>query len=189
MAARTSLLADGDQTVHRTRHRAAHEQEIALGVNLHDAQADLGEVARAHMPGHALPFDDARRVGTRSDRTRLAVPRVAVGLGTAVEMVPVHDALEAAALRHAAHLPASALGAFLGFLAPKPSSTRPSSTATTGHGPASITVTGTCVPVASKTRVIPSFRPISPFMSLLDFDLYIHPCGQIEFCERVHGLR
>src|SRR5436190_11959080 len=110
MAARASLLADGDQPVHRTRHRAAHEQEIALGVDLHDAQADLGEVARAHMPGHTLAFDDARRVGTRSDRARLAVPRVAVGLGAAVEVMAVHDALKAAAFRHAAHFDAIAFG-------------------------------------------------------------------------------
>src|SRR5438046_2065144 len=101
MAARASLRADGDQPVHRTRHRAAHEQEIALGVDLHDAEADLGEVARAHMPGHALAFDDARRVGARSDRSWFAVPRVAVGLGAAVEVMTVHDALKAAALRQA----------------------------------------------------------------------------------------
>src|SRR6267378_7022496 len=108
MAARTSLLADGDQAVHRTRHRAAHEQEIALGVDSHDAQTDLGEVAGAHMPGHALAFDDARRVGARSDRSRLAVPSIAVRLGTAVEVMAVDDALKAAALRHAAHLHAIA---------------------------------------------------------------------------------
>src|SRR5213075_2361047 len=85
--------------------------------------------------------------------------------------------------------PARALGARVAFFAPKPSSARPSPTEMTGHGPASITVTGICVPAASKTRVIPSLRPISPFMALLDLDLYIHPCGQIEFCECVHGLR
>src|SRR5438105_4491212 len=110
MAARTSLLADGDQAVHRTRHRAAHEQEIALGVDPYDTQADLGEVAGAHMPGHALAFDDARRVGARRDRSRLAVPRVAVRLGATVEVMTVDDALEAATLRHAAHLHAIAFG-------------------------------------------------------------------------------
>src|SRR5258705_8591171 len=110
MAARASLLADGDEAVHRTRHRAAHEQEIALGVDLHDAQADLGEVAGAHVPRHPLAFDDARRIGTRRDRSRLAVPRVAVGLGTAVEVMAVHDALKATALRDAAHLHAIAFG-------------------------------------------------------------------------------
>src|SRR2546430_4374654 len=110
MAARTSLLADGHQAVHRTGHRAAHEQEIALGVDSHDTQADLGEVAGAHMPGHALAFDDARRVGTRRNRSRLAVPRVAVRLGATVEVMTVHDALKAATLRHAAHLHAIAFG-------------------------------------------------------------------------------
>src|SRR2546423_4958069 len=108
MAARTSRLADGHQAVHRTRHRAAHEQEIALGVDSHDTQADLGEVAGAHMPGHALAFDDARRVGTRRDRSGLAVPRVAVGLGAAVEVMTVHDALKAAALGDAADFDAIA---------------------------------------------------------------------------------
>src|SRR6267378_3766256 len=108
MAARTSLLADGDQAVHRPRHRAAYEQQIALGVDSHDAQADLGEVAGAHMPGHALAFDDARRVGARRDRSRLAVPRVAVGLGATVEVMTVHDALKTAALGDAADFDAIA---------------------------------------------------------------------------------
>src|SRR6266566_8349294 len=94
MAARASLLADGDQAVHRPRHRAADEQEIALGVDLHDAQADLGKVARAHVPGHALALDDAGRVGTRRDRSRFAVPRVAVGHGAAGGMLTLHAAPE-----------------------------------------------------------------------------------------------
>src|SRR3989442_14563846 len=93
MAARASLLADGDQAVHRTRHRAAHEQEIALRVDLHDAQADLGEVTGAHMTGHPLAFDDARRIGTARDRSRLALPRVAVGLGAARGGMTVHACL------------------------------------------------------------------------------------------------
>src|SRR5256885_12494299 len=85
--------------------------------------------------------------------------------------------------------PASAFGERVGFLAPKPSSARPSATEMTGHGPASITVTGTCVPAASKTRVIPSFLPISPFMSLLDFDFDVHAGRQIELGQRVDSLR
>src|SRR2546422_1851079 len=108
MAARASLLADGDQAVHRAGHGAAHEQEIALGIDPYDAEAELGGVAGAHMPGHALAFDDARRIGARRDRSRLAVTRVAVRLGPAVEVVAVDDALEAAALRHAAHFHAIA---------------------------------------------------------------------------------
>src|SRR5438552_3388465 len=85
--------------------------------------------------------------------------------------------------------PASALGVRLGFFAPKPSSARPSATEMTGHGPASITVTGTCVPAASNSRVIPSFLPISPFMSLLDFDFDVHASRQVQLRERVHRLR
>src|SRR5215510_9378057 len=110
MAARASLLADGDEPIHRTGHRAAHEQEIALGVDLDDAQADLGEVAGAHVAGHPLSFDNPRRVRARRDRSRLAVARVAVGLGAAAKVMAVHDALKAAALRDAADLHAVALG-------------------------------------------------------------------------------
>src|SRR6266545_8314434 len=108
MAARASLLADGDEAVHRTRHRAAHEQEIALGVDPHDAQAELRGVAGAHMPGHPLALDDARRIGARRDRSRLAVTRIAVRLRATAEVMAVHDALEAAALGHAAHFHAIA---------------------------------------------------------------------------------
>src|ERR671923_1488158 len=108
MAARASLLADRDEPVHRARHRAAHEQEIPLGIDLDDAQAELGEVAGAHMSGHPLAFDDARGIRPRGDRSRLAVTRVAVRLGTAAEVMAMDDALETAALRHAAHLHAIA---------------------------------------------------------------------------------
>src|SRR2546422_4129562 len=110
MAARASLLADGDQAIHRPRHGTAHEQEIALGIDSHDPQPELGGVAGAHMPRHALAFDNPRRVGTRCDRPRLAVPRVPGRLWTAGEVMAVHDALEPAALRHAAHLHAIAFG-------------------------------------------------------------------------------
>src|SRR6266851_9233466 len=110
MATRPSLLADRDETVHRTRHRAAHEQQIPLGVDSDDAQADLGEVAGAHVPRHPLALDDAGRIRAGRDRARLAVPRVAVRLGAAVEVMTVHHTLETAALRHAAHLHAIAFG-------------------------------------------------------------------------------
>src|SRR5207248_7602916 len=46
----------------------------------------------SHVPGHPLSFDDSRRVGSRSDRSGLAVPRVAVGLGAAAEVMAVHHA-------------------------------------------------------------------------------------------------
>src|SRR5437879_8903638 len=110
MAARASLLADGDEAARRDRHRAPPAREPALGVDLHVAQADLGEVARAHMAGHPLSFNNPRRIGARRDRSRLAVARVAVGLGAAMEVMAVHDTLKAAALGHAAHFDAIACG-------------------------------------------------------------------------------
>src|SRR2546425_757458 len=88
--------------------------------------------------------------------------------------------------------PASALCVRFGFFAPKPSWSwafpAPPVTCTTGHGPASITVTGTWAPSASNTRVMPSFLPISPLMSLLDLDLHVHAGRQIELRQRVHRL-
>src|SRR5437667_12267539 len=103
MTAGTPLLAHGDEAVQRPRHGAAREQEVAVGVPAHPAEAELREAARARVTRHALPLDDARRVGARGDRAGLAVARVAVRLGTAAEVVAVHHALEAPAFRHARH--------------------------------------------------------------------------------------
>src|SRR6476660_4155189 len=89
--------------------------------------------------------------------------------------------------------PSSALVARDFRRAPKPSCTPPSRTCTTRQGPASITVTGTAVPSSWNTRVIPSFRPISPLVisraRLFDLDLDVHPRGQVELRQRVHRLR
>src|SRR5437879_8309602 len=52
------------------------------------------------MARHALSLDDARGVGARGDRARLAVTCVAVRLRPAPEVMAVHHALEAAPLRH-----------------------------------------------------------------------------------------
>src|SRR6267143_433391 len=110
MAAPTSLLADGDQPVAGPGHRAAHEQEVALGVHSDHDQPELGEVPRSHVARHPLALDDPRWVGTGGDGARLAVPRVAVGLRPAVEVVAVDDALEAPALGDAADLHTVARG-------------------------------------------------------------------------------
>src|SRR5215210_1908269 len=61
--------------------------------------------------------------------------------------------------------------------------------ATTGHGPAWMTVTGVTPPVSSsKTWVIPSFLPTIPFIrSQLDLD--VDPGGQVEPHQRVDRLR
>src|SRR5438132_5945147 len=61
-------------------------------------------------------------------------------------------------------------------------------TATTGHGPASITVTGVTPPLSSsKSCVIPSFLPTRPFISELDLD--VDAGREVEPHERVDRLR
>src|SRR4051795_393945 len=61
-------------------------------------------------------------------------------------------------------------------------------TATTGHGPASITVTGVTEPLSSsKSCVIPSFLPTRPFISELDLD--VDAGREVEPHERVDRLR
>src|SRR2546423_10683740 len=109
MAAPASLFAHRDEPVERARYRATHELQFALGIDLPHTEAELREAPGPHVPGHPLAFDDARRVGARSDRPGLAVPRVAVRLGAAAEVMAVHHALEAAALGDAGDLHAVAL--------------------------------------------------------------------------------
>src|SRR2546423_1885221 len=109
MAAPASLFAHRDESVERARHRATHEQQVALGIDPHHTEAELRKAPGPHVPGHPLSFDDSRRVGSRCDRPGLAMPRVAVGLGTAAEVMAVDHALEAAALGDAGDLHAVAL--------------------------------------------------------------------------------
>src|SRR2546427_2051112 len=110
MTARASLFTHGEEAIHRPRHRATQKQQVPLGVHFHDAEPQLGEVARPHVPGHALPLDDTRRIGARRDRAGLAMPRIAVGFGAAAEVMAVHHALEPATLGHARDLDAVAGG-------------------------------------------------------------------------------
>src|SRR5213075_425209 len=61
-------------------------------------------------------------------------------------------------------------------------------TATTGHGPASITVTGVTEPLASsKSCVMPSFLPTRPFISELDLD--VDAGREVEPHQRIDRLR
>src|SRR5262249_41146056 len=99
MTAPPALLPNRHVAVGRPRYGAAHEQQVAIGIHADDRQAQLGEVAVAHVARHPLALDDARRIGPRSDRARLAVTRVAVGRRSSTEMIPVHDPLEPFALR------------------------------------------------------------------------------------------
>src|SRR5437660_646192 len=49
-------------------------------------------------------------------------------------------------------------------------------------------VTGTCVPSASNTRVMPNLRPINPVIGSLYLDLDVHAGGEIELGQGVDGL-
>src|SRR3954451_3842490 len=63
-------------------------------------------------------------------------------------------------------------------------------TCTTGHGPASITVTGVTPPVSgSKTCVIPSFLPRMPLAMSLELDLDVDARREIEPHQLVDRLR
>src|SRR5439155_19809767 len=93
-AAWTSLLADAEESNHGARHGAPDEQQVSLDVHSHDPQAELRETARAHVPRHPLPLDDARGVRPRRDRPGLAVTRVAVRLGAPAEVMAMHHALK-----------------------------------------------------------------------------------------------
>src|SRR5690606_5181956 len=63
-----------------------------------------GGARPAHAPRQPLALDHARGVRARPDRARVAGHRVSVAAGAAREPVPLHDALEAAALRFAGDL-------------------------------------------------------------------------------------
>src|SRR3989442_573543 len=79
MAAPASLLADGEKAVHRPRDGAAHEQQVPLGIHLHDLEAELREAPRTHVARHPLALDDPGRIGPRGDGAGLPVPGVAAG--------------------------------------------------------------------------------------------------------------
>src|SRR5438105_10587001 len=52
-----------------------------------------------------------------------------------------------------------------------------------------MTVTGTCVPSASNTRVMSSFLPMSPVLGRLYLERHVHPGRQIELGQGVDRLR
>src|SRR5579859_1222396 len=45
----------------RSRHRALDQQQIVFAVDAADLQIAHRHLVRAHVPGHALPFEHARR--------------------------------------------------------------------------------------------------------------------------------
>src|SRR5579859_2718641 len=98
------LLADDDDPVHGTSDRAADVDQMTLGVDLLDAEMRLRVVLGAEVAGHALALDDARGIGARANRARTTMLGVTVRVRTAAGLVPLHDALEAAAFAGARDL-------------------------------------------------------------------------------------
>src|SRR3569833_1895676 len=92
------LLHDHDATGF-AGHRTADVDQVALHVDLFDAEVRLRVTRIAVVARHLLALDDARRVGAWSDRTRTTVLRVAVRVRSTADAVALHDALKAATLR------------------------------------------------------------------------------------------
>src|ERR1051325_1832903 len=99
-----TLLPNDHGAVGGTGDRAADVDQIALRVDLLDAKPDGGVACGAVVTRHALALDDARGIGARSDRARLPMLGVAVGVGTTADAVALHDALKAVSLAGAGDL-------------------------------------------------------------------------------------
>src|ERR671937_3160659 len=102
-------VPDHDDRPVRAGHRAPHEQQVAAGVDPDHPERLHGPRARAHVAGHPLTLEYARRV-RGADRPRLAHVHRPVRLGAAAEVVPAHHALEPLALARALDVDQLALG-------------------------------------------------------------------------------
>src|ERR687896_2668961 len=115
MATRPSLFRHGHDAVLRAWNGPPDEQQVPVRVDLHHPEPKLGVALRAHMTGHTLSFDYARRVGARTDGPGLPVPRVAVGSRAAAESMAVDNSLKSAALGGAGDLHQLARGKDVDF--------------------------------------------------------------------------
>ena len=90
--------AHRDVAAARAGHRAADQQQLALGIDAHDLEVLHGALPAPRWPGHALAGEHAARVLVLADRARLVVRnRVAVARAVGGEMVALDDAGEALA--------------------------------------------------------------------------------------------
>src|SRR5688500_11452933 len=103
-AIRSALLADEEDPVRGTSHRAADVDEVPFHIDLLDAEIRLRMPRGAVVPRHLLPLDHARRIRSGTDRARPAVLGVAVRVRSATDPVALDDALKAAPLRRAGDL-------------------------------------------------------------------------------------
>src|SRR5947209_8040371 len=98
------LLPDDHDAAGLPGDRTADVDQIALHVELLDAEIGLRVALVAIVARHGLALDDARRIGAGSDGAGTTVLRVAVRVRTTARLVALDDALEPAALRRARDL-------------------------------------------------------------------------------------
>src|ERR1043166_3267387 len=84
---------DRQITVLRTRHGAAHIQQVLLGVDLDDRQVLHRHPVAPHRAAGAHALEAARRVPRGADRARSAVEHRAVRRPAAAEPVALDDTL------------------------------------------------------------------------------------------------
>src|SRR5690349_12829944 len=107
-----SLGADTLGTAHlhqaaaRTRHCAAHDQQIAVRLHAYHLEARLSHALVAHVAGHPDALEHVGRGRAGADRAGGADVVGPVAHGTAVKVVAPDRALEPLALRATADLDA-----------------------------------------------------------------------------------
>src|SRR5262245_1572005 len=98
------FLPDLDDAVLWPRHGTFHEEEIPLGMDLVDDQANLRNPLTAQAARHAHPFEDTRGRGRSAHRARLAHVVRAVRFWAAVKAVALDRACKPLADRDPRHL-------------------------------------------------------------------------------------
>src|SRR3954451_7998341 len=91
--------AHDHEAVASTRNSAADVEQVVLGVHFGDAEILDGDLVAAHPAAHAHAFHDTRRESGGADRAGSAVEHRAVRGAAASEVMTLHHALEAFALR------------------------------------------------------------------------------------------
>ncbi len=87
-----------------SRHRTAHQNDFLRFAHLHDSQVLHGHTLVAQVAGHSHVLPNPARRGTIADRAVAAVRLRTVRRALSVEVVLLHHALEAFALRATDHI-------------------------------------------------------------------------------------
>src|SRR5919199_6884411 len=103
-AATAHLLANFNDPVLGAGHSTLDEQQVLIGVNRVDGQADLGDALAAEAAGHLDPLEDARGSRGGTDGARLADVVRSVRGRAAAEVVPLDRPREALTDRDAGDL-------------------------------------------------------------------------------------